>query len=469
MGNDQSAEECPLCDEDLSLEEVAHRTGRMLAEAARQTERLEAAEATTAAALAQAERCAAAEAEAVAATEASRAEANRLRQSAAGAHKATTRRLTEVTRRLVQETEERHEAVRAENNGLRSENEKLKRELENAHENERLAAAREAKRKLARDRASVKAAETERRRAENLAAKAEAVRREQERTLLKQHAAAQAAVYAAAACEETAHAEANRLQSENERLKLELESVVATPDYWHAFRQHWKRYGAKSLGATTPALADAEQHHAAEAASAAAFEAKCAEADELRSEIERLKLELDQERERTAAARAAAVERSSVGDEGVEESKSETQAPSRRVSFDAAEKISVVGSTPIEGETCGSRASSPKRKKSAWLCGGARAVTPPPSSRSSHVVSYDESDGGRRSRPHQVQYLRSYREPSRSPSRDEDYGDSICGFASFTSASYTSASYTSARSSREAFISRYDPYANRDITQDYGF
>ena len=376
MGNDQSAEECPLCDEDLSLEEVAHRTGRMLAEAARQTERLEAAEATTAAALAQAERCAAAEAEAVAATEASRAEANRLRQGAAGAHEATTRRLMETTRRLVQESEERHEAVRAENNGL---------------------------------------------------------------------------------------------QSENERLKLEIESVVATPDYWHAFRQHWKRYGAKSLGATTPALADAEQHHAAEAASAAAFEAKCAEADELRSEIERLKLELDQERERTAAARAAAVERSSVGDEGVEESKSETQARSTRVSFDAAEKISVVGSTPIEGETCGSRASSPKRKKSAWLCGGARAVTPPPSSRSSHVVSYDESDGGRRSRPHQVQYLRSYREPSRSPSRDEDYGDSICGFASFTSASYTSASYTSARSSREAFISRYDPYANRDITQDYGF
>ena len=376
MGNDQSAEECPLCDEDLSLEEVAHRTGRMLAEAARQTERLEAAEATTAAALAQAERCAAAEAEAVAATEASRAEANRLRQSAAGAHEATTRRLTEVTRRLVQETEERHEAVRAENNGLRSENEKL---------------------------------------------------------------------------------------------RLVLQSVMATPDYWHAFRQHWLCDGAKALDATTPALADAEQHHAAEAASAAAFEAKCAEADELRSEIERLKLELDQERERTAAARAAAVERSSVGDEGVEESKSETQAPSRRVSFDAAEKISVVGSTPIEGETCGSRASSPKRKKSAWLCGGARAVTPPPSSRSSHVVSYDESDGGRRSRPHQVQYLRSYREPSRSPSRDEDYGDSICGFASFTSASYTSASYTSARSSREAFISRYDPYANRDITQDYGF
>jgi hypothetical protein len=217
--------------------------------------------------------------------------------------------------------------------------------------------------------------------------------------LLKQHAAAQAAVLAAAAGEETAHAEANRLQSENERLKLEL----------------------------------------------------------------------DQERERAAAARAAAAERSSVGDEGVEESKSETQAPSTRVSFDAAEKISVVGSTPVEGETCGSRASSPKRKKSAWLCGGARAVTPPPSSRSSHVVSYDESDGGRRSRPHQVQYLRSYREPSRSPSRDEDYGDSICGFASFTSASYTSASYTSARSSREAFISRYDPYANRDITQDYGF
>ena len=440
----------------------------MLAEAARQTERLEAAEATTAAALAQAERCAAAEAEAVAATEASRAEANRLRQGAAGAHEATTRRLMETTRRLVQESEERHEAVRAENNGLRSENEKLKRELENARENERLAAAREAKRKLARDRASVKAAETERRRAENLAAKAEAVRREQERTLLKQHAAAQA-VLAAAAGEETAHAEANRLQSENERLKLELESVVATPDYWHAFRQHWKLYGAKSLGATTPALADAEQHHAAEAASAAAFEAKCAEADELRSEIERSRLELDQERERTAAARAAAVERSSVGDEGVEESKSETQAPSTRVSFDAAEKISVVGSTPVEGETCGSRASSPKRKKSAWLCGGARAVTPPPSSRSSHVVSYDESDGGRRSRPHQVQYLRSYREPSRSPSRDEDYGDSICGFASFTSASYTSASYTSARSSREAFISRYDPYANRDITQDYGF
>ena len=539
MGNTQTAEECPLCDEDLSLEAAAHRTVRVLAKTARrQNDRLEAAEAAGAAALALAERYAAAEAVAVAASEASRAEANRLRQSAAGAHKATTRRLTEVTRRLVQETEERHEAVRAENNGLRSENEKLrlvlqsvmatpdywhafrqhwlcdgakaldattpaladteqhqaaeaanaaafeakcaeadelrseneelKRELESAREKERLAEAREAKRKLARDRASVKAAETERRRAENLAAKAEAVRREQERTLLKQHAAARAAVLAAAAGEETAHAEANRLQSENERLKLEIESVVATPDYWHAFRQHWKRYGAKSLGATTPALADAEQHHAAEAASAAAFEAKCAEADELRSEIERLKLELDQERERTAAARAAAVERSSVGDEGVEESKSETQARSTRVSFDAAEKISVVESTPVEGET-GSRASSPKRKKSAWLCGGARAVTPPPSSRSSHVVSYDESDGGRRSRPHQVQYLRSYREPSRSPSRDEDYGDSICGFASFTSASYTSASYTSARSSREAFISRYDPYANRDITQDYGF
>ena len=339
MGNDQSAEECPLCDEDLSLEEVAHRTGRVLAKTARrQNDRLEAAEAAGAAALALAERYAAGEAVAVAASEASRAEANRLRNPA---HEATTQRLTEAIHRLVQESEERHatvledfEAKCAEADELRSENEKLKRELENARENERLAAAREAKRKRAQDAALVKAAETERLRAENLAAKAEAVRREQERALLKQHAAAQAAVRAAAACEETAHAEANRLQSENERLKLEL----------------------------------------------------------------------DQERERAAAARAAAAERSSVEDEGVEESKSETQAPSTRVSFDAAEKISVVGSTPVEGETCGSRASSPKRKKSAWRCGGARAVTPPPSSRSSRVVRDDESDGGRRSRS----YRRSY-------------------------------------------------------------
>ena len=338
MGNTQPAEECPLCDEDLSLEEVAHRTGRVLAKTARrQNDRLEAAEAAGAAALALAERYAAGEAVAVAASEASRAEANRLRNPA---HEATTRRLTEAIHRLVQESEERHatvledfEAKCAEADELRSENEKLKRELENARENERLAAAREAKRKRAQDAALVKAAETERLRAENLAAKAEAVRREQERALLKQHAAAQAAVRAAAACEETAHAEANRLQSENERLKLEL----------------------------------------------------------------------DQERERAAAARAAAAERSSVEDEGVEESKSETQAPSTRVSFDAAEKISVVGSTPDEGET-GSRASSPKRKMSSWLCGGARAVTPPPSSRSSRVVRDDESDGGRRSRS----YRRSY-------------------------------------------------------------
>ena len=352
MGNDQSAEECPLCDEDLSLEEVAHRTGRMLAEAARQTERLEAAEAVGAAALALARRYAAAEAaachreaEAVAAYEASRAEANRSRQGAAGAHEATTRRLTEVTRRLVQETEERHEAVRAENNGLRSENEKLTRELE---------------------------------------------------------------------------------------------SVVATPDYWHAFRQHWMLYGAKSLGATTPALADAEQHHAAEAASAAAFEAKSAEADELRSENERLKLELDQERERAAAARAAAAERSSVGDEGVEESKSETQAPSTRVSFDAAEKISVVGSKPVEGET-GSRASSPKRKMSSWLCGGARAVTPPPSpmlEETSHTRSPPKRDGALQgsSRGSRTSARSSHEERPSSfrAIHDEDWLP-ICGISSFNS------------------------------------
>ena len=347
MGNDQSAEECPLCDEDISLEEVAHRTGRVLAKTARrQNDRLEAAEAAGAAALALAERYAAGEAVAVAASEASRAEANRLRQSAAGAHEATTRRLTEVTRRLVQETEERHEAVRAENNGLRSENEKL---------------------------------------------------------------------------------------------RLVLQSVMATPDYWHAFRQHWLCDGAKALDATTPALADAEQHHAAEAASAAAFEAKCAEADELRSEIERLKLELDQERERTAAARAAAVERSSVGDEGVEESKSETQAPSTRVSFDAAEKISVVGSKPVEGET-GSRASSPKRKMSPWLCGGARAVTPPPSQmleETSHTRSPPKRDGALQgsSRGSRTSARSSHEERRSSfrAIREEDYGDPICGISSFTS------------------------------------
>ena len=181
MGNDQSAEECPLCDEDLSLEEVAHRTGRVLAKTARrQNDRLEAAEAAGAAALALAERYAAGEAVAVAASEASRAEANRLRNPA---HEATTRRLTEAIHRLVQESEERHatvledfEAKCAEADELRSENEKLKRELENARENERLAAAREAKRKRAQDAALVKAAETERLRAE-----VEALRREQER------------------------------------------------------------------------------------------------------------------------------------------------------------------------------------------------------------------------------------------------------------------------------------------------
>ena len=112
MGNTQFAEECPLCDEDLSLEEVAHRTGRVLAKTARrQNDRLEAAEAAGAAALALAERYAAGEAVAVAASEASRAEASRLRQGAAGAHEATTRRLMETTRRLVQESEERHATV----------------------------------------------------------------------------------------------------------------------------------------------------------------------------------------------------------------------------------------------------------------------------------------------------------------------------------------------------------------------
>ena len=94
----------------------------------------------------------------------------------------------------------------------------------------------------------------------------------------------------------------------------------------------------------------------------------------------------------------------------IEEAKSETRAPPynvSRVSFDEAE----TGSTPAEGET-GSPASSPKPKKRSrfqklrdWLSRRRRrtTVTPPPSSRS-RVVSDDESDGGRRSRPRQVQY-----------------------------------------------------------------
>ena len=125
-----------------------------------------------------------------------------------------------------------------------------------------------------------------------------------------------------------------------------------------------------------------------------------------------------------------------MGDEGVEESKSETQARSTRVSFDAAEKISVVESTPVEGET-GSRASSPKRKKSAWLCGGARAVTPPPSQRleeTSHTRSPPKRDGALQgsSRGSRTSARSSHEERRSSfqAIREEDYGDSICDISS---------------------------------------
>ena len=183
---------------------------------------------------------------------------------------------------------------------------------------------------------------------------------------------------------------------------------------------------------------------------------QAAENERLRAEVEALR----REQEMAPAARAEAADSRSVGDPGVEESKSETQASPDvvpQVSFDADERNSAAplpppsapggieevksetrappynvsrvsfdeaetGSTSVEGKT-GSQASSPKPKKRSrfqklrgWLSRRRRrtTVTPPPSSRS-RVVSDDESDGGRRSRPRQVQYRRPHRAPSRSP------------------------------------------------------
>jgi hypothetical protein len=98
-------------------------------------------------------------------------------------------------------------------------------------------------------------------------------------------------------------------------------------------------------------------------------------------------------REQARAARAAAADRRSVGDQGVKEAERETQAPTndvRRVSFDEADRNSVVGSTPVEGETL-SRASSPKPKKRSWF---SRVVFAPPSYYSESTPMYDPDDDG---------------------------------------------------------------------------